>query len=326
MGHTIEYTLNHIHNADATALAFIEEWCNNLPYITAYTSGSTGKPKEIHLLKIDMIESAKATCKYFNITNKSTLVLPLSASYIAGKMMIVRAIVSGATLWIEKASNKPISNEYTNIDLIAIVPSQVDWLIQNNYACKIKNLLIGGGQLSQIRSDALINLGYNAYASYGMTETCSHIALRHISSQIYKTLPNITISKDSRNCAIINAPKFSFKHITTNDIVEIIDDNTFKWIGRFDNIINTGGIKVSPEEIEQKIAQFISEPFYVIGEQDEKWGEVIVLYIETNKSFNQDLLQNKLKQVLHKYFVPKKIKCVASFHRTESGKIKRINF
>lgn len=326
MGHSINHTLNHIHNADATAIAFIEEWYNNLPYIVAYTSGSTGKPKEIHLLKTDMIESAKATCKQFNITNKSTLGLPLSANYIAGKMMIVRAIVSEATLWIEKPSNQPLSQEYQNIDLLAIVPSQVDWLIQNNYASKIKNLLIGGGQLSQNRADALIDLGYNTYVSYGMTETCSHIALRHISTQTYKTLPNITISKDHRNCLIINAPKFSFQQITTNDIVEIINNNSFRWLGRFDNVINTGGIKVSPEEIEQKISPFIPNPFYLIGEQDNKWGEIIVLYIETSEPIDQDLLNLKMKQVLHKYYLPKKIKCVASFQRTESGKIKRISF
>lgn len=325
MGHSIDYTLKHIHNADANALAFIEEWYNDLPYIIAYTSGSTGKPKEIRLQKNDMIESAKATCKHFNITNKSTLVLPLSANYIAGKMMIVRAIISNATLWIENPSNQPISKKYNNIDLMAIVPSQVDWLINNNCAYKIRNLLIGGGQLSKNRAKALMELEYNSYVSYGMTETCSHIALRHISSPVYKTLPNITISKDSRNCLIINAPKFSFKQIITNDIIELIDDTNFKWIGRFDNIINTGGIKVSPEYIEQQIAPFISAPFYVIGEYDEKWSEIIVLYIETNKTIDCDTLNKQMKETLHKYHIPKKIKCVSSFQRTESGKIKRIN-
>lgn len=316
-------TLVNIQNADNYAIDFLEEWHNNLPYIIANTSGSTGVPKPIKLLKSDLIKSARATCKYFNIDKKSTLVSPLSSKYIAGKMMIVRAIVSGAKLWIEPPSNKPLANDYGTIDLLPVVPSQVEWLI-NEYKSigLIRNLIVGGGNLSERYENSLIKLGVNTYATYGMTETCSHVALRNLPNQIYETLPGITISNDDRNCLVINASQFSFREIVTNDIVEVLDNRHFKWIGRYDNIINSGGIKFSPEKIEKQLSCFISNPFFIIGEPDDKWGESITLYIEGENIDKTEILSNA-KLVLENYCVPKKIKCVSKFDKTESGKIIR---
>ena len=324
MEDSIRNTLKH--NYDSSTIEFLKEWYNELPYIVAHTSGSTGAPKLIRLLKSDMLISAKATCDFFYINQKSNLVLPLSPNYIAGKMMIVRSIVSGANLWIESPSNQPLHNDYGQIDLLPIVPSQSDWLTSDCVFSKnINNLIIGGGALSTIQENNLIQRGINTYATYGMTETCSHIALRHITSDVYQTLPNITISIDSRNCLIINTPTFSFKEITTNDIIELVDDTHFKWVGRYDNVINTGGIKVFPEIIEKKLTSIIQFPFFIHSKKDDKWGNNIILYIES-KPFDTLDLKTQMYNILDKYSIPKEIIFVSQFIRTESGKIKRMNY
>lgn len=315
-----------IHNIDDVTLDFLQEWNNDNDYIIAHTSGSTGKPKEIKLQKSDMMNSASATCQFFGINEKSTLVLPLSPNYIAGKMMIVRTIVSQATLWIEHPDNNPLKQDYGTIDLLPIVPSQLEWLLSENNKYKaIRNLIVGGGAIPHSLEQKLIASGINAYATYGMTETCSHVALRHIGDNIYFALPDITFDIDLRNCLIINAPKFSFKRITTNDIVELIDDTHFIWKGRFDNVINTGGIKVFPEEIEKKLSEFISVPFFITSQKSEKWGEEIIMYIETP---NQDVSEIKkiVRKILDKYSIPKKIIPIPQFNRTESGKIIRKDY
>ena len=327
MENSVNDTLALIKNIDVTTAQFVNEWHNDLPYIIAMTSGSTGAPKAIKLSKKDIIKSAKATCQFFNIAKGATMVLPLSTNYIAGKMMVVRAIVSGANLWIETPSNRPLDKEYGVIDLLPVVPSQVDWIIANYQDThnNIKNLLIGGGALSSNKEEALKSLGINAYVSYGMTETCSHIALRPITSNVYETLPGITISSDTRNCLEIKAPEFTYKEISTNDIVEIIDEHHFIWRGRDDNVINTGGIKVFPEEIEKKLSPIIPYPFYVIGEKHEKWGESVTLYIESNdNSIDKSKIIDEAASILKKYELPKKIKCVEKFVYTESKKIKRL--
>lgn len=320
-----------IRNADDSVRTFIEEWNNGLPYIVAHTSGSTGKPKEIRLPKGDMLQSAAATCRRFGITGGSVMVLPLSVDYIAGKMMVVRAMVSKSVLWIEQPSNHPIKSNYGTIDLLPVVPSQVAWLLDNTQIIeKIRCLIIGGGAVSPEMESRLRQLGINAYATYGMTETCSHVALRDIGSgtSVYEALPGISFGIDERGCLVVNAPEFSFGKLVTNDIANLIDSYHFEWMGRWDNVINTGGIKVFPEMMEQRVASVVVLPrFYFIGRPSTKWGEEVVMYIESgpqSSAVNENIILSQIGKVLNCYEMPKEIITVREFERTASGKIKRL--
>lgn len=311
-----------IHNVDDATLCFINEWNDNNDYVVAHTSGSTGKPKPIKLPKSDMALSAKATCEFFGINKSSNLVLPLSSQYIAGKMMIVRAIVSGATLWIESPSNKPLNIDYGLIDLLPVVPSQVEHILELPICKNIRNLIVGGGAIHNSLENHIIESGINAYATYGMTETCSHVALRKIGNKEYVSLPGVSFDKDPRDCLVIKTEKYSFKSIVTNDVVNLIDSNRFVWVARYDNVINTGGIKIYPETIEQKLSAIIDAPFYVIGKNDVKWGNSVVLYIE-DESCDIDTIRLSASRMLDKYSMPKEIILVRHFERTASGKIVR---
>lgn len=313
-----------IHNADAKTRTFINQWVNDSDYIIAHTSGSTGKPKEIKLLKSDMIISAKSTCDFFKISHESNMVLPLSPDYIAGKMMIVRAIVSGSQLWIESPSNNPLVQDYGYIDLMPIVPSQIDAVIQSKYVSKINNLIIGGAAIPA-GIEIKIPKHINAYATYGMTETCSHVALRKIgdTQNVYFALPDIEFNIDNRGCLTVNSNNRSFGSLQTNDVVDLIDTSKFKWIGRYDNVINTGGVKVFPEEIERKINNIIKQPFYIIGCDNNKWGSCVILYIE-GENIMIDNIKKELTKILDKFSMPKEIRVVSSFEKTSSGKIKRV--
>ncbi len=306
---------------------FLDEWNNGHDYVVAHTSGSTGAPKEIRLLKSDMRRSAEATCRFFGITDKSLLVLPLSTDYIAGKMMVVRSIVSGANLIQEKPSSTPLTSDYGSVDLTAVVPSQVNGLLKSK--SKIRQVIIGGGQITSEIEKKVVESQIHAYATYGMTETCSHVALRDITmrEEFFTALPGITFETDSRGCLVINVPDFSFKRIVTNDIVRILDSRRFIWIGRADNVINSGGIKLHPEEIERSLSPFITYPFYIAGRPSQQWGQEAVLYIEAEaKDIDEDTLMKKARSVLNRYSVPKEVIYVKNFLRTESGKIKRILF
>ena len=313
-----------IDDPQGLADEFLKEWFAPEPYVTAHTSGSTGEPKGIKLLKSDMLKSAEATCRFFNIDSGSNMLLPLSPSYIAGKMMIVRAIVSGARLHVESPSSQPMASDYGTLDLVPIVPAQLAGILTNRLSGNIMNLLIGGAPLSSAEESLIAESGIKAWASYGMTETCSHVALRDITSRsdIYDMLPSITASTDDRGCLIINAPDFSFRQLVTNDIAEVISPSRFRWIGRHDNVIISGGIKLHPELIERQLAELIDEPFYIIGRHSERWGQEAVLYIEAT-SVDTDRLMPEIRKRLDRYSVPKEIIAVTRFDRTDSGKIKR---
>jgi O-succinylbenzoic acid--CoA ligase len=302
---------------------FYNEWLSSCNYIVAHTSGSTGAPKEIHLLKSDMVASARATNDYFGIKQGDNLVCPLSLDYIAAKMMAVRAIVADANLVLQKPSNHLCIS--CNTALLAIVPSQVESLLEQPELCRdIKNIIIGGAPLANESRQRLISAGYNAYETYGMTETCSHVALKHIKDDYFKAIGSVTFSLDSRGCLVVSVPHMSMQSVVTNDVVQLIDDTTFKWLGRYDNVINTGGIKVHPEILESRISELIGSeiPFYIVGAPHPKWGQQVVMVVESSQKV-ADNIADILRGKLDHRIMPKKIFAVQKLERTPNGKLKR---
>ena len=312
-----------------TVEEFIGEWHDNKDYIIAHTSGSTGKPKEVRLLKSDMRCSARATNQFFNIGKNSRLMLCLSPDYIAGKMMIVRALEANAELLVESPSNHPLSDyDGSRIDLIAVVPSQALFLANHvSLLNNVSSMIVGGGEIAPELWEKLAVLPYRIYSTYGMPETCSHVALAKISreKEPYKALPGVEFAVDDRDCLIIKAPKYSFGKLVTNDIVRLLSPLSFKWIGRYDNVINTGGIKVFPEEVEQKIAHIIPTRFYIGSRKSEKWGNEVVLFMEWDglSDYQKDIIMADISNILSPIERPKDIIFLEKFQETSSGKIKR---
>ncbi len=267
--------------------------------------------------------SAKATNSRFGITRRSVIAAPLSVDYIAGKMMCVRAIEAGCELLEMPVSNKVIIDR--RIDLLAIVPSQLDSLLAQPDAPQlVKNIIVGGAPMNDQQLAAIVNKGLNAFATYGMTETCSHVALKKICGHetYFEAMPGISFSQDRRGCLVIQAPAYSFGNLTTNDIVEIASPTEFRWIGRFDNVINSGGIKISPERLEKEIARYVDRPFYITSAKDDRWGEVPAIVFEGTASEVQDILDLLASKIDHKT-CPKKARAVRALPRTANGKIFR---
>lgn len=164
-----------------------------------------------------------------------------------------------------------------------MVPSQALWLAEHQESLNnVRNMIVGGGEITPRLRTMLSQLHVNAYATYGMTETCSHVALSRIAepAQPFEALPPVTFATDHRGCLAINAPQFSFKHLQTNDIVDLLAPDRFYWRGRYDNVVNTGGIKVFPEELERKISHLFTRRFYISSRPSDKWGQELVLKIE----------------------------------------------
>lgn len=313
-----------IHFDDSATQRFLEQWDNSQPFIEAHTSGSTGTPKIIRLSKNDMVASATATCEYFGINASSVMVCPLSADYIAGKMMIVRAIVSGATLYMELPSNNPLLTDYPELNLVPIVPSQLPGLVNATRKQQVKNVIIGGAPLSATAEAAIERVSFKAFATYGMTETCSHVALRIIGNHnnVYEALPGYTLGIDNRSCLIINSSTQSFGQIVTNDVVTLVDERHFVWKGRYDNVIISGGLKVHPEIVEKTISKHINRELYISAGVDAKWGQRVILNIE-GPEFDTEELLSALRMELKTHELPREIIFHDCFSRTKSGKIIR---
>ncbi|HXH17824.1 MAG TPA: AMP-binding protein [Chitinophagales bacterium] len=327
---------------------FISEWLDDSPCISAHTSGTTGTPKKVMIEKNKMLESAMLTLRHLNVQHNDKALLCLSCEHIAGKMMVVRAFAGGLNLIpIEPSSNPLKSISSSQIDFAAFVPLQVMNILNNaksaNQFRKIKNVLIGGASVSHELIRQLQPFPNNIYETYGMTETVSHVALRRLSDSssgdksanskrralndyaYFKALKGVTFSRDARNCLIIHAPHLSKNLIVTNDIVELKDKHRFKWLGRFDNAVNSGGVKLIPEILEEKISSCINHDYFFAGKADKKLGEKLVLVIEGHALHHDALsrLKAEIAKYLGKYERPARIYFVRKFARTRHGKLNR---
>ena len=310
---------------------FIAEWHNDCDYIVAHTSGSTGTPKEIHLCKRLVRDSALRTIEFFSLSESSYLHLCLSPDYIAGKMMIVRSLLSGATLTDELPSNTPLSSFKGGvIDLLAVVPSQLIDLLDNPKDYVIRNLIIGGSAIPADLRLRVANSGLNAYETYGMTETASHVALRKIRQESdlpYFALPGIKFTKDKRDCLIIHMNDYD--PVVTNDVVDLIDEEHFLLRGRVDNVIISGGLKIHPLEVEDKIRHILPDAttFYITSRPHSKWGEEVIMIVEGDATkIDGTRILTQLRDLMPPYQTPKDILFESQILRTDSGKIVRKKF
>lgn len=296
---------------------FLLDWLDEKDYIITQTSGTTGNPKLIKIKKQAMVNSAIATGDFFKIKPGDSALHCLPSKFIAGKMMFVRAIVLGLKLDVV-SPNIRLDNSKKNYDFVAMVPIQVE----NNFKSlhQIKKLIIGGAQPSTSLVSKLKELkNIGVFETYGMTETITHIAAKEINSDYFEILPGISIEKDERECLIIKAPRITSEKILTNDLVEIISKNKFKWLGRLDNVINSGGVKIFPEQIEKKLEHLIEGRFFIASEEDDKLGNKVILIIESNPIY----INTEIFDVLNKYEKPKKIYFTTKFSETKTGKINR---
>ncbi|HQA75111.1 MAG: AMP-binding protein [Flavobacterium sp.] len=296
---------------------FLLDWFDNSDSIEMMTSGTTGIPKIITVSKQAMVNSALATGDFFDLTPGDRALHCIPIKYVAGKMMLVRAMILGFDLEFVAPSLNPLENVDGNFDFVAIVPLQAQHSLKE--LKRVKKIIIGGAKINTILEKQLLKLPVHVYETYGMTETITHIAAKRVGDKAFKVLPNVTISYDDDKCLVIHAPRISDDIIYTNDIVELVNENQFVFLGRKDNVINSGGIKLIPEIIEDKLAGRIEGNYFITSKEDKKLGHKVVLVIEGEKQ----PIDESIFDVLDKYEKPKEVLFVKQFKETNTGKLIR---
>ncbi len=282
---------------------FLDQWFDDSPYICVHTSGSTGAPKERFVKKDQMIQSARLTCEFLNLQEGDTALLCMNLRYIGAMMMVVRALVAGLNLIVRPASGHPLREMKSPVNFVAMVPLQVYDTFQvaeeRELFSRCGTVLIGGGPVSSELEREIQPLPNAVYSTYGMTETLSHIALRRLNgssaSDRYYPFASVQLSLSPDRTLVIDAPLVCDEQLETNDIVRLYPDGSFVILGRKDNTINTGGVKVQAEQLEKKLSTLISVPFAITSVPDPKLGEKIILLLEkATASLKKDELKSSI--------------------------------
>ena len=325
---------------------FLSEWRNNSPYVEVKTSGSTGEPKRMLVEKQRMRASARITCDFLGLKAGDTALLCMSLDYIAGKMMVVRAIERNLRLITVEPSGHPLVKQGDGFTFAAMVPMQVYNSLQvpeeRERLKQIKHLIIGGGAIDEAMAEELKTFPNHVWSTYGMTETLSHIALRRLSgpdaSEWYTPFPSVSVSLNEEGCLVIDAPEVCKERLVTNDIAELgtqrgqslmcsvnsahegqspcVANVPFKILGRKDNVICSGGIKIQAEEVERILKAHLHVPYLISKRPDKKFGEVVVMLTEGDVEETKTVCE----AVLPKYQRPKAYVHVDNIPMTETKK------
>ena len=340
-----EITIQNIVNGSAGAASdfeqktfdFVSDWISGRQNFDQKTSGSTGDPKQIVITRSQMIASANMSIEALSLKQGYNALLCISPEYIGGKMMLVRSLIAGMKMIATTPSSNPFNSlpQDLPIDFAAMVPYQVHEIVRSSTANRfdeVKKVIIGGASLDKDTEAKLQEYRCLFYSTYGMTETVSHIALRQLNgkeaSDCYRTLPGIKISTDERNCLLIEWDQLP-KKIITNDMVEIVSKDTFRWVGRWDNVINSGGVKVIPEKVEKAIEKIfdtleIRNAFFVGSVADEGLGSKVALFIEGSLEGKMiETIKIRMADTIPKLEAPKQVILIKSFDLTETGKVNR---
>lgn len=323
----------HTYPHEKELAQFLLEWYNEKDYIEVKTSGSTGTPKNIQLKKEFIGASAVRTLHYFGLTPGNRVLHCLPVRFIAGRLMVVRALIGNLNLRIAAPDTDFTFLKHETFKFAAMIPHQVQKIMSTEptpgaYLNQIEQLLIGGSSIPRPLEETLSELHARAYSSYAMTETATHIALRKISNDksnpLYHCLEGITVQEAGDGCLLIFMPGLPQQPLKTNDIARVIDELTFEILGRADNIIVSGGIKFSPELLEKKLEPFLPFPFLISSIPHDSLGEQLVLVAEgPENDQHRTVIREACDKVLEKYETPRHILFVPELPRTENGKIAR---
>ena len=307
---------------------FLEEWNNPSPYVHVQTSGSTGTPKPMLVEKQRMLNSARITCDFLGLREGDTALLCMSLDYIAGKMMVVRSKERGLKLTTVAPSGHPLSTPHSPLSFAAMVPMQVYNSLQvpeeKERLMQIRHLIIGGGAIDDALASALKTFPNHVWSTYGMTETLSHIALRRLNgpdaSEWYTPFPSVKVSLNEDRCLVIDAPLVCPSRLVTNDIAELSSGTDpevkFRILGRKDNVICSGGIKIQIETVERQLRPHLQAPFLITKRPDAKFGEAVVLLTEGTVPEAQEVCE----RILPKYHQPRVYLHVDQIPLTATGK------
>jgi O-succinylbenzoic acid--CoA ligase len=306
---------------------WVDDWLSNKSNFQFETSGTSGVRKQLIFSRTQLIASAKRTCDFFHLGSGTKVLHRLPMQFVAGKMNIVRALLAGHSVWVEQPSmhfNLPWNPENIQWDWWTTTPAMLAAFLEAKLDPNVfQKILLGGGKVPTQLRNQLINFNGHCFESYGATETLTHIAVRSIMPipSHFRLFDGVSVMEHQDGIEIHdNVTKIQ---VSLNDALHFYGENEFEVLGRLDDVINSGGLKIHPLLVEEVLAHWSSLPFYITQSPDNKWGKAVTLVVLKSDILEWKSLNLKLIFENHPNWRPRKIVLVQKMDRNENGKIVR---
>lgn len=282
--------------------------------VVVRTSGSTGDPKATVLTVDALAASSMATA--FALKGEGQWLLALPVQYVAGVQVLVRSLFAGTRPWAMDLSGGFTADAFTaaaleltdKIRFTSLVPTQLQRLLDNPSADtlavlrRFNGILLGGGPAPAALLDAARDAGIRVVTTYGAAETCGGC--------VYDGFPlegvAVRLAEDGRihlggvtlAAGYLDAPGLTAEALTdedgdrwyrTNDLGMLDSDGRLTVLGRADDVIITGGIKVSAAHVQEELEKFDGvAAAFVAGVRSATWGQAVAAYVAVEGSSSSD--------------------------------------
>jgi o-succinylbenzoate---CoA ligase len=289
--------------------------------VVVLTSGSSGEPKAVELTWTALRASAERTQATLRADAPPVWFPCLPACHIGGLAVILRAVMSDATLrWGDGEDLEAAARD--GATHVSIVRTQ----LARHDVSGFHAVLLGGGRPPTTRPE-------NVIATWGMTETGSGVVydgvalpgvdVASVDGEICVRTPTLFRSYRDAPKPLVAGPDGRHDWFPTGDAGVVVDGQvTVK--GRVGYVINTGGEKLWPEELEFALAAIPGlRDAAVTGLVDKEWGQRVVALIVSDGSVSEDAVRSVANERIGPWAKPKEIRFVAAIPRTSNGKIRR---
>ncbi len=284
------------------------------------TSGSSGEPKAAELTWDALVASAELTQATLRAGSPPVWFPCLPANHIGGLAVLLRAILSDASLlWLDDEDIEEAA--HLGATHVSLVRTQLARYDVSGYRC----VLLGGARPPE-------QLPANVFTTWGMTETGSGVVYSGV------PLPGVEfMAVEGELCvrtptlfrSYRSAPRPRYvdpegrEWFPTGDAGEVLE-NRIRVFGRLGFVINTGGEKLWPEDLESVLATVAGvRDVAVVGVDDPEWGQRVIALVVSDDAAIDETLRQVAGERLGPWAKPKEVRHVVAIPRTSNGKIRR---
>ena len=302
------------------------------------TSGTGGVPKLVEFDRHAVDAAVAASALALGATPHDRWLCCLPLAHVGGLLVLLRGVLLGAPVTVHARFDVGAFDAVRDAAMTSLVPTMLVRLLDAEVdLSRYRAILVGGAYLPpEIRRRAE-DAGARVIETYGLTESCGGVVYDG------RPLPGIEIRIDDDGGIDLRGPTLMLGYrfdpegtrsaftedgwLRPGDAGEVDADGRLHVIGRVDDLINSGGEKVWPDEVERSLRSHEKVAEVGVGSRpDREWGQRVVAWVVPRDAADPpslEELRDHVARILPRHKAPRELVLVEHLPRTSAGKLRR---